>query len=518
MNDASVKNTPALAARGPVKLTAGQVMGAISPENENVSRFLGIPFAAPPMGDLRWRPPQAIDPWDGVRSAESFGPAPTQPIDPMLSLFGLQDGDEMSEDCLHLNVWTPASDANESRPVMVWIHGGGFRIGHAAHRMYNGVRLAERGVVVVTINYRLNVAGGFAHPLLSEESGNDASGNYALLDQIAALQWVRDNISTFGGNPKNVTIFGESAGGRSVSVLMTSPLAKDLFHKGICQSGALRDTGGTLAAREVQGVTIAKAIGCSTLPELRTADWRAMEDPFPFDSNPFVDGWVVPDTPEALYANGKIHNKPLLIGTNANEAGLFAQMLSTPIDTTAKFRAVVEEEFGPATTEILAAYPAASNVDAQGAWNALRTDMWFSLPARKQSRWLEAAGRQSYLYCLSRIPPWRGGKTMGAHHGAEIAYVFGGGVRCGSFDPDGAQDPLDRALSDAIMCYWVNFAATGDPNGDGLPDWTAYSSSDEDYLHFANTAAADTNLFRERLDVLEAALVHHSGKSNIYGD
>jgi para-nitrobenzyl esterase len=518
MNDASVKNTPALAARGPVKLTAGQVMGAVSPESENVSRFLGIPFAAPPMGDLRWRPPQAIDPWDGVRSAESFGPAPTQPIDPMLSLFGLQDGDEMSEDCLHLNVWTPASDANESRPVMVWIHGGGFRIGHAAHRMYNGVRLAERGVVVVTINYRLNVAGGFAHPLLSEESGNDASGNYALLDQIAALQWVRDNISTFGGNPKNVTIFGESAGGRSVSVLMTSPLAKDLFHKGICQSGALRDTGGTLAAREVQGVTIAKAIGCNTLPELRTADWRAMEDPFPFDSNPFVDGWVVPDTPEALYANGKIHNKPLLIGTNANEAGLFAQMLSTPIDTTAKFRAVVEEEFGPATTEILAAYPAASNVDAQGAWNALRTDMWFSLPARKQSRWLEAAGRQSYLYCLSRIPPWRGGKTMGAHHGAEIAYVFGGGVRCGSFDPDGAQDPLDRALSDAIMCYWVNFAATGDPNGDGLPDWTAYSSSDEDYLHFANTAAADTNLFRERLDVLEAALVHHSGKSNIYGD
>jgi para-nitrobenzyl esterase len=518
MNDASVKNTPALAARGPVKLTAGQVMGAVSPESENVSRFLGIPFAAPPMGDLRWRPPQAIDPWDGVRSAESFGPAPTQPIDPMLSLFGLQDGDEMSEDCLHLNVWTPASDANESRPVMVWIHGGGFRIGHAAHRMYNGVRLAERGVVVVTINYRLNVAGGFAHPLLSEESGNDASGNYALLDQISALQWVRDNISAFGGNPKNVTIFGESAGGRSVSVLMTSPLAKDLFHKGICQSGALRDTGGTLAAREVQGVTIAKAIGCSTLPELRTADWRAMEDPFPFDSNPFVDGWVVPDTPEALYANGKIHNKPLLIGTNANEAGLFAQMLSTPIDTTAKFRAVVEEEFGPATTEILAAYPAASNVDAQGAWNALRTDMWFSLPARKQSRWLEAAGRQSYLYCLSRIPPWRGGKTMGAHHGAEIAYVFGGGVRCGSFDPDGAQDPLDRALSDAIMCYWVNFAATGDPNGDGLPDWTAYSSSDEDYLHFANTAAADTNLFRERLDVLEAALVHHSGKSNIYGD
>ena len=518
MNDASVKNTPALAARGPVKLTAGQVMGAVSPENENVSRFLGIPFAAPPMGDLRWRPPQVIDPWDGVRSAESFGLAPTQPIDPMLSLFGLQDGDEMSEDCLHLNVWTPASDANESRPVMVWIHGGGFRIGHAAHRMYNGVRLAERGVVVVTINYRLNVAGGFAHPLLSEESGNDASGNYALLDQISALQWVRDNISAFGGNPKNVTIFGESAGGRSVSVLMTSPLAKDLFHKGICQSGALRDTGGTLAAREVQGVTIAKAIGCNTLPELRTADWRAMEDPFPFDSNPFVDGWVVPDTPEALYANGKIHNKPLLIGTNANEAGLFAQMLSTPIDTTAKFRAVVEEEFGPATTEILAAYPAASNVDAQGAWNALRTDMWFSLPARKQSRWLEAAGRQSYLYCLSRIPPWRGGKTMGAHHGAEIAYVFGGGVRCGSFDPDGAQDPLDRALSDAIMCYWVNFAATGDPNGDGLPDWTAYSSSDEDYLHFANTAAADTNLFRERLDVLEAALVHHSGKSNIYGD
>jgi len=421
MNDASVKNTPALAARGPVKLTAGQVMGAVSPENENVSRFLGIPFAAPPMGDLRWRPPQAIDPWDGVRSAESFGPAPTQPIDPMLSLFGLQDGDEMSEDCLHLNVWTPASDANESRPVMVWIHGGGFRIGHAAHRMYNGVRLAERGVVVVTINYRLNVAGGFAHPLLSEESGNDASGNYALLDQISALQWVRDNISAFGGNPKNVTIFGESAGGRSVSVLMTSPLAKDLFHKGICQSGALRDTGGTLAAREVQGVTIAKAIGCNTLPELRTADWRAMEDPFPFDSNPFVDGWVVPDTPEALYANGKIHNKPLLIGTNANEAGLFAQMLSTPIDTTAKFRAVVEEEFGPATTEILAAYPAASNVDAQDAWNALRTDMWFSLPARKQSRWLEAAGRQSYLYCLSRIPPWRGGKTMVAHHGAEIA-------------------------------------------------------------------------------------------------
>ncbi len=518
MNDASVKSSAALAERGPVQLAAGALAGALAPESAAVSRFLGIPYAAPPTGDLRWRPPQPAAAWAGQRDATAFGPAPSQSIDPSLSMFGIQEGDDTSEDCLTLNVWTPASARDEKRPVMVWIHGGGFRTGHGAHPMYNGVRLAEKGVVVVTVNYRLNVFGGFAHPLLTAESGHGASGNYALMDQIAALEWVRDNISAFGGDPGNVTIFGESAGGRSVSLLMLSPPARDLFHKGICQSGALRDTGGTLAERERQGVAVAEALGCKTLDALRAAKWQDLAEAVDFDSNPFVDGWVVPDTPEKLYAEGKVHDKPLLVGTNAHEAGLFAMRLKTPVDTAAKFKAIVEREFGAAAARVLAVYKVAEDADAQGAWNDLRTDMWFTQPARKQARWLEAAGRSPHLYCLSRIPPWRGGRAMGAHHGSEIPYVFGGGIRCGAFNPDGADDPADRNLSDAMMSYWVNFAATGDPNGDGLPEWRPYASKGEPYMDFGDTAAPGTGLYRERLDVLEAALEHHSGISNIYGD
>lgn len=522
MNDASVKSSVPLADRGPVNIVAGRIAGEVAPECDKVSRFLGVPYAAPPLGALRWRPAEPATPWDGIREAHSFSPAPMQPIDPTLAMFGVQKGESTSEDCLYLNVWTPASEPSDQLPVMVWIHGGGFRTGHGAHPMYNGVRLAEKGVVVVTINYRLNVFGGLAHPLLTAESGHHASGNYALMDQISALEWVRDNITAFGGDPGNVTVFGESAGGRSISLLMLSPLAKDLFHRGICQSGALRDTGGSLANREAQGLTVAKALGVDAaetpLDALRSADWQVLSEATGFNSNPFVDGWVVPDHPEALYAAGEIHDKPLLIGTNANEAGLFATQLREPVDTAAKFKAIIENEFGNAAESILAAYPAATDDRAQSAWNDLRTDMWFTLPARHQARWLDGASRTSYLYCLSRIPPWRGGRAMGAHHGAEIPYVFGGGIRCGAFAAEGADDPTDRALSETMMSYWVNFATTGDPNGDGLPDWNPYRAAEESYMSFSDDTRAAQHLYGDRLDALEAALEHHSGISNIYGE
>ena len=523
MNEATVNSTIRVSGHDPIQVAQGLLRGAPCPENPRISRFLGIPYAAAPTGALRWHPPVPAAPWQGERDASDFGPVCPQPDGGTLVMFGIRGGEEMSEDSLNLNVWTGAVDADERRPVMVWLHGGGLRIGHGSHPMYNGVCLAERGVVVVTVNYRLLSLGALAHPQLGTESGNGASGNYALMDQIAALEWVQANIASFGGDPENVTLFGESAGARCISVLMTSAVAAPLFQRGICQSGALRGTDGALAQREELGRQLAAKMGAATsddpIDALRAANWQDLIDAAPtFDSNPFVDGHVVTDIPENLYRAGSSHDKPLLIINNANEAGLFAAALKQPIDTTLRFREIVDAEFGDATDQVLELYPVDPEEDAQDAWSKLRTDMWYGLPGRRHADLHAGAGRTVYFANFSRVPPWRGGRKMGAHHGAEIPYVFGVGIRCGAFAPGSADDPVDRNLSEAMMSAWVNFASNGDPNGDGLPEWDIYTPEQRAYFDFGDTVDAGVDLNKDRLDSLEAALVHHSGKFDLYSE
>ncbi len=494
-------------ATGGVAVTGGLALGCAAPENDAVTVYRGLPYAAPPVGALRWRPPQPVPSWSGIRDATAFPPAAPQPPGGVISLFGTRPDAAMDEDCLYSNVWTPAQAAADRLPVMVWIHGGGFRVGAGDNLMYNGVNLAAEGVVVVSFNYRLNVFGFLAHPALSAESGHGASGNYGLMDQIAALRWVRDNIAAFGGDPDNVTIFGESAGSRSVALLMAAPRAGGLFHKGICQSGALRDVSDGLAAREAQGLEIAAKLGCDRETDpaaaLREKTWEELHAAVAFDSNPFVDGWVVPEDPRDLYARGEIASAPLIVGVNADEATMFDRPARDAFDTVAKYTSLVERTLSDRATPVLDAYPAATDQDAYGAMTALRTDQRMTLPARTQAHWLCDAGVPVHLYHFTRVPPWKAGETMGAHHGAEIPYIFGGGVRLGWFDAAGALSATDRALSEALMGYWTNFAASGDPNGVGLPHWPRYDRAAERYLELGDNIRAGAKLCGAVLDLLE---------------
>ncbi len=494
MDDQSLSNST-------VEVTGGLVAGCAAPEDDAVTVFRGVPYAAPPVGALRWRPPQPVVPWSAVRYATVFPPAAPQPPGGVISMFGTRPDGPRDEDCLYLNVWSPACDPAARLPVMVWIHGGGFRVGAGDNLMYNGVNLAAEGVVVVTVNYRLNVFGFLAHPALSAESDHGASGNYGLMDQIAALRWVRDNIAAFGGDPDNVTIFGESAGSRSVALLMAAPQARGLFHRGICQSGALRDVSDSLADREAQGVAIATRLDCDSAAALREKSWEELHGAADFNSNPFVDGWVIPEDPRDLYAKGDIAHVPLIIGINADEATMFDRPMSAHFDTEEKFDALVRRELGDRADAVLQAYPASS--DAYGAMMALRTDQRMTLPARTQARWLCDAGIAAYSYFFTRVPPWKAGETLGAYHGAEIAYIFGGGVKCGQFKAKPDYSETDGALSRTLMGYWTNFAKTGDPNAEGLPVWPRYDRDTEGYIELGDSIRACRNLRGAKLDLLE---------------
>ncbi len=488
---------------GPVKIESGLVSGAATGKDGTISVYKGIPYAAPPVGKLRWRPPRPPTPWDGVRDATTFGPvAPQRPT----KFGGVSKDADMSEDCLYLNVWTPARSAEEKLPVMVWIHGGGFRYGAGSVDLYNGTRLAQAGVVLVTFNYRLNVFGSFAHPLLTEESEHKASGNYGLMDQIAALTWIHNNIAAFGGDPDRVTIFGESAGGRSVSLLMVSPLSEGLFHRGIAQSGALRDTTDSLATREERGRETAKALGCDKesdpLASLRSKTYEELIGQERLDWSPFVDGWVVPDNPEILYAQGKIHDVPLIAGGNTDE-GTY-RLVREPIPSASEYKAYVRGLFGEGADQVLALYPAEKDGDVYDALNHLESDYRIALHARNQVRWAQNVSAKAYLYHFSRVPPSILGWKLGAHHGAELRYVFGN--LDFSLKDFFIARKVDRHLSAAMVSYWTQFAATGDPNGGGLPEWPAYEPETDMHLELGNVIAAGANLRKKELDVLEAII------------
>jgi len=493
----------------PIKIESGLISGIVLGEDQAVRAYKGIPYAAPPVGDLRWKPPQRPGSWDGIRECTEYGP-PCPQSDVVWRFWGEEKPERMSEDCLYLNVWTSAKHADDKLPVMVWIHGGAFTLGWGNQRVYDGEALSRKGVVVVTINYRLGAFGFFAHPLLSKESGNNCSGNYGLLDQIAALRWVRDNITAFGGDSDRITIFGESAGATSVNCLCISPLGKGLFHRAISQSGGftywdtdhLRETSPSGESLETMGERLAEEV-LEGDPDDILAALRAVpaEQLIPFASGggyrfrPAVDGWVLPDYPPIMYKKRLQHDIPMILGTNSDEATMFAGMAQRrSVDD---HRADIEKQYGEFAPKILKLYPVETKSDVYGAFCDHFADTVFIGPTRAMIRSMDKSESNAYLYHFTRKSQDR--PEMGAFHSMEMAYVFN------NLDENKAQE-TDLQLSDAMSTYWVQFAATGDPNGNGLPAWPVYDTESDKHLELGDTIREGSGLHKRACDVLDGIM------------
>ena len=451
---------------------AGALRGAA---DGAVTDYLGVPYAAPPLGPLRWRPPQPPAAWQGVRPAQAFAPACMQKG---VSMPG-EAPPRVSEDCLYLNVWAPAHPRSTGAAVMVFIHGGGFSNGATAMPLYWGDRLARKGVVVVTVAYRLGPFGYLAHPELSREAADGASGDYGLMDQIAALQWVRRNIRAFGGDPGRVTIFGQSAGAMSVSLLTASPQARGLFQRVIAQSGGMFEPlelapGYALAQAERDGAAYAASVGARSLAELRAMPAEALlGGTANAVGHPVVGPAVLPRSPYQAYVEGSQARVPILIGSNADEARSLADVSQV---TAASFKADLDHIWGPLQPGIVAAYPFTTDAGAKAARLDLERDLRFGWDMWAWAR-LQAAsdGPPVWLYRFAQTPPFPAGSPRagwGASHFAELWYVFD------HLDQEPwAWTASDRRLADMMSSYWVNFAKTGDPNGPGLPRWPAFDST-----------------------------------------
>jgi len=475
-----------------VKIDSGTVAGAISGQ-PTVRAFKGIPFAAPPVGENRWKTPQPVAKWEGVRKADAFGApcaagapaagrgggggraaaapgaapqAPATPREPA-----------RAEDCLYLNVWTSATSPNDKRPVMVWIYGGGFTGGSGGLAWYDGENLASKGPVIVTLNYRLGSLGFFAHPALAKESGHNASGNYGMMDAIAALQWVKKNISAFGGDPNNVTIAGESAGAIMVGALLGSPHAKGLYHRAIAESGGWmgltmgRMTSGQTA--QANGAKTMEALGVKTIAELRA---KPMNELTGLSAGGLiVDGYLIPEDVSLTFMNGKQHAVDVLTGSNKDEANFgvcqgVGGRGGGPALTADAFKTNAQRKFGEAADEYLSLYTVSSDAEAPSAAHMACADEinW------NMRQWAVAqakAGKKAYTYFFTRIPTLNGAPSpQGATHTAEISYAWN--------NPKGQAtqtwNDVDIKLADTMSSYWVNFITKGDPNGNGLPTWPEY--------------------------------------------
>jgi len=497
----------------PVRVEQGLLSGT-SGSSADVSVYRGIPFAAPPIGDLRWKAPQPAAKWEGLRHAAEFSNACWQtPYPPAAAIYQAMLP-PLSEDCLYLNIWTPAKSAKDRLPVMVWIHGGGFTRGFSGTSSYNGEPLARKGAIIVTINYRLGIFGFFAHPDLSAESGHHASGNYALLDQIAELQWVQKNIAAFGGDPSRVTIFGESAGSWAVNVLMASPLAKGLFQRAIGESGGSFSPMKTLAESEKEGeklaASMAPAPAADAKPQgedkpspqsiLKTLRAKPAEELLKSAETEtvraIVDGWVLPQDIATIFAQGRQNDVPLIVGYNADEGTALAPQGARL--NAAMFTAGVYQRYGPHADALLKIYPAASDEQAVSSFYSAYRDQAFGWEMRTWARMATKTGHQpAYLYYFSRRPPGPQSARLRAFHASEIAYVFG------TFVWPFPWEDTDKKLSDAMTSYWVNFAATGNPNGGSLTKWPVYSGKDDQALEFGDQIAVRSEVTKAGLDFFD---------------
>ncbi len=492
-----------------VKTGNGKIRGVLRASGG--AEFLGIPYAHAPLGELRWHEPVPIGKWRDVRDATSFGAPCAQPV---LGDWNKHDAETSKENCLFLNVITPVWPPKQPLPVMFWLHGGGNEGGTASSALYKDGTLVTHGLLLVTVNYRLGVFGFFAHPELTRESEHHASGNYGLLDQIAALQWVRANIAKFGGDPGNITVFGQSAGAQDASMLMTSPLSKGLFQRVIAESGAALDpTTRALAQSEQAGERLAAKLKApsgegaieflrqvSVDELLKAISDHASDEPSPVGPN--IDGWVFPRLPAAVFADGQEAAVPMIIGTTARE---FGSAMPLP-----QLRKWIENVTGSLAPRALSLYSLADN--GQGASDAMygsAADQWFSdlifrCPVSMQASFHNATHHATYEYELQHAIP--GQEAQGAVHSADLPYVFGFYPQSGNIS--GNFNDVDFKLADLIETYWANFAKTGNPNTNGLPDWPEFNGS-QTYIAFTRDGRVVANsggLRRPQCELLREVL------------
>lgn len=484
-----------------VRIDSGSLKGTIT---DHVVAFKGVPFAAPPTGQNRWRAPQPVVPWKGIRSAANYAsdcaqlpfPSDAAPL-----------GTKPAEDCLYLNVWAPAERASAKLPVMVWIYGGGFVNGGSSPAVYDGSHFAEGGVILVSFNYRVGRFGFFAHPALTKEDPDALQGNYALLDQIAALKWVQRNIKRFGGDPANVTLFGESAGGISVIDLMTAPLARGLFQKAIVESGGGRNT--VLAMKslregEAAGIAFADKVGikgedAQALAALRdlpfekvVAGLNMMTMGTPTYAGPMIDGKILKEAPEQVFSAGREAKIPIMVGANSADIGFaFVKNLDE-----------LFAPFGPNAAKARAVYNPENSTELRMVVPLVAMDRMMVEPARFIVRTLAAAGEPAYEYRFSYVADSMRKQWKGAPHATEIPFVF---------DTVAARYGKDLTESDenaarAANAYWIAFAKNRDPNSDGRPNWPKYNAHDDVLLNFTNSGPiAQPDPWKDRLDLTEAA-------------
>ena len=531
--------------RGPtISIAQGEIQAGIDRDYPEILQFNGLPFAAAPVGERRWREPMPPTGWDMVRDASQFGAECMQsrdgsgeflsdllnglglnPVQRHFATIALESGPPPmeSEDCLFLYVRTANTGSDDLQPVMVWIHGGSHQAGAGSQEIYQANQLVENGVVLVTINYRLGPFGYLAHPALSASDPRGVSGNYGLLDQVAALEWVQDNIQAFGGDPENVTIFGESAGAQSVTEIMSTPLSEGLFHKAILQSGASTYNANGLTTA-IEGRMTMHEAGVEFFDGLAAADASA-EDlraipatdivaHIPSKAHlggyalPTVDGVVIPKLIGQAVGDGSIHNVPILAGYNADEATLFYPSMQVPTVLVPEFPeayedrlALIREIYGDADAERLIALYGLDDPETyqSGEMDMLGDDL-FGVHMRHLAASNVAQGEPTYLYHFTRVTPSER-QTIGAFHAAEIFFVFG------SHSPLAGLTEEDEALTEALGMYWTNFAKTGDPNADGLPSWPAYDPESDVWMTFNPSIETKSAVRAEKLDIMERAMV-----------
>jgi len=466
----------------------GQVEGV---QENGFMSFKGIPFAAPPVGELRWKDPQPVEPWEDVLKADTFACGCSQ----------AQNLRPQGEDCLYLNIWTPATYASEKLPVMVWIHGGGFTAGAPLESTYFGEKLTQKGVIYVSVAYRLGQLGFLAHPELSAESLNKVSGNYGLLDLIAGLKWVQRNISAFGGDNDKVTIFGESAGAAAVSILCASPLAKGLFIGAISQSGGyLRpvEENSTLKGAENAGIEFMKQMEANSIEELRKMD---PQDFFKNRSSgiggfgPNADGYIITGDLYKLYESGKYNDVNVIVGTNSDEGGFFARPVEPEV-----YKKGIEERFGDFAERILEAYPGETEEQTYTSSADIFRETMFGWPSWAWTRLQSRTGNSKvFMYYFDQKQPENPRmpiKLRGSPHAAEIKYVLE------NIDPNRYGED-DLKLSDMMGTYWTNFAKYGDPNGENLPVWPVFTEDNPSVMYFNSTPEAGPVPNLDKLQLME---------------
>jgi len=469
---------------GIVKTDAGSVSGFAQ---DGLRVFLGIPFAAPPTGDLRWRPPAPVQPWDDVKATITYSPACPQPA-------AASPGTpvNMSEDSLYLNLWTPARSAGEKLPVMVFFYGGAFGKIAGSMPLYNGTALAKKGVVVVTTNYRVGALGFLAHPQLANESPHNSSGNYGLLDQQAAMQWVQRNIGAFGGDPSRVTIFGQSAGGESVLIHLVSPESRGLYQQAIVESGTFWTDGAEIDAiypkvtAEQYGEEFAQSLGYSgpdAIRQMRKLSYQEIANATPWPASSFqmvnsrhfeptIDGWIIPDAPDNLFRLHQENPVPLIIGSNANDGTTLAADANM---TVPEYGAFIRNRFGKDADAVLAEYPANSTAEVQVQLAQIMTDYDFTDATKFVAGSMADLNRSTYRYQYSYVLP---GQPYGAFHGSETLLLFKVPI---------TPDPVTDSVSENLIDLWTRFAKTGDPNGGMNVTWPHYTREEGQYLDINDT-------------------------------